>query len=920
VAQVVCPRVVGREAEREVLAAQLEAAQAGAGGTVVLLGEAGIGKSRLARDLLSRAADAGLRIAVGRGTPAGGAGAYKPLAEALLQALRRHPVLDHPALAAWLPALAGILPLGDVAGTSSEASVAVRGEALVRLLGRLADPPGFVLVLEDLHWADPDTLSLAEYLADNGSGERLLVVLTVRTGEPSRALDLARRLRGRPGVVQLELSRLDDRAVVEMVRACWGDVPDAVLERVEGSADGVPLLVEELLASPGVPTSFAESVRERLLRFDADGRNVLEAAAVLGRQFDWELLGPVTGLAGEVVASALAEAVERLLLQVEGQVFRFRHALTRDAVLAGILPPRQVAVARAALSALRDVHPDLEGPWRELAADLASRAGDRAETGTLLTAIGEDALARGALATAIETLQRAVEIAPDRMDTVLLLVEALALAGRVDDAVEVTRAVRGGTPAERSQLHLRLAQAAVAAGRWPMADDHVRAARRATEGAGGGRALAPALAVLEAEVALAADDVAASGEHAGAALEAGTDPALRCHALEVLGRIARLTDPNAARERFEQALTEADAAGLAVWRVRALHEIGTIDMLERAAPERLEEAREGALRIGALGTAAVVGLQLAATSICRWEPAAAMDHCRSSLELAEALRIGDVREKALLFMAEASALRGDADAVDGYLAASGALERPGRPAEGFCWGFRGELALVRGDLDGARRGLDTGTGILAAHPHAEPAAFRALWTLLLAAAGEPRAGDAVEAARRAGVDVFNLNRGLIGYAEAVLAGAADAGRAATLAAEADRGFVNAATWRALARILASGAARAHGWGDPTGWLQQGAVVFAALDLPGLAGLCRDRLAAAEPDPWAGAGLTPREREVLQLVVRGLPNKEIAQRLAVSARTVEKHVEALLRKTEARSRTQLAVWAADPSGQTASRSR
>ena len=910
--------VIGRQEELDVLGAQLEEARAGRGGTVVLVGEAGIGKSRLARELLGRATEAGVPSAVGRATPSGSAGAYRPLTEALLQLLRLAPILDDPAIAAWRPALAGLIPVPG-ADPASEVSAAVRGEAVIQLLARLAQPHGLVLVLEDLHWADPDTVALVEYVADNGGHHGVLTLLTVRSGEPSATLDLVRRQRGRPGVIQLELARLEPGAVLEMVRACSQDASNAVVERIERSADGVPLLVEELLASPGVPTSFVESVVERLTHFDQDGRRILEAAAVLGRHFDWRLLTPTTGLPADRVTAVLSLAVERLLLQVDGGKFRFRHALTRDAVLNQTLPPRQVELAHAALAAVRSLHPDLEGQWRDLAADLARQAGDLAESAGLLTAIGQEALIKGALGTAIDTLQRAAAQAPTRADTALLLVEALGLAGRVDDAVRVTRAFAAETPGDRGRIHLRLAQAAVAADRWTMASDHIGAARQAlTDEAD--PASEPALLVLEAEVALAAGDLDRARRRAESALSATSDPAVRCQALEVLGRVTRLTDVAAARTYFERARTEAETSQLAVWRVRALHELGTIDMFDRAATETLVQARQGALDLGALSTAAVVDLQLAATSICRWEPAAGLRYGRSSLELAEALRLDDVRQKALLFMAEASAIQGDLESVEYYLAASGALTRTGTQLEAFAWGMRGEAALALGDLDSAGRSFDTGSDILTAHPHAEPATFRAVRLVLLAAGRDRRTRGEIDLARRHGVGSFALNRGLMGYAEALLAGAGDARRAAAIAAEADHQFVNTVTWRTLARAIAAPVTRGQGWGSPDVWLQDGITTFGELDLPGLVELCRHSLTASAPDRLERAGVTSRERDVLELVRRGLANKEIAQNLGVSARTVEKHIESLLRKTDSRSRTQLAVWAADYSGQPPSHSR
>ena len=225
-----------------------------------------------------------------------------------------------------------------------------------------------------------------------------------------------------------------------MVRACAVDWDDELIARVQRAADGVPFLVEEVLASPGVPESFAGMVRARLAGFADDERLVLEAAAVLGRHFDWRLLGAATGLEPGLVSGALERAVGSQLLTVDGEVFRFRHALTREAVAAGLLPPRRRSVAASALAAVDAAHPELEGGWREVAADLAAQAGDIERAGTLLAASGEAALDRGALATAADTLRRAAAMLADpaaRASAEGLLVGCLALAGHADEAIAV---------------------------------------------------------------------------------------------------------------------------------------------------------------------------------------------------------------------------------------------------------------------------------------------------------------------------------------------------------------------------------------------------------------------------------------------------------------------------------------------------
>ena len=519
VAEVLCPVLVGRRAEIQALESALAGALAGQGGCAVITGEAGIGKSRLIRELARMAAGRQVPVVVGRGVPASTSAPYRPVTEALLQLLRRRPLPDDRSLAPWLPHLAALLP--DAVADDRAAhpsgwvdSQAVRGEAVLQLLGRLG-PDGLVVALEDLHWADPDTVSLVEYLADNAVGQPLLFACSLRTEPPSPASDLARRQRGRPGIVHLPLGRLADREVAEMIAACSPGADAGARSRVTRASEGVPLFVEELLASPGIPESISETVRERLAEFPDRERAVLEAAAVLGRHFDWEILPAASGRPPEVVSRALARAVDRVLVTADGAGFQFRHALTREAVLISTLPPRLRQAATNALAAIDAAHPGLEGGWRDVAADLAARSGDRARAGRLLRDSGRYSLEVGALATAVGTLRRAaglLEGSPERAGAELMLIEALALAGRVDETAAAGIQLIGrlgddpATRETRIEARLRLAQAAVSASRWPMARHHIEGAV-GLAAAGADPNFSARAAVLSAEVALAGDDL-----------------------------------------------------------------------------------------------------------------------------------------------------------------------------------------------------------------------------------------------------------------------------------------------------------------------------------------------------------------------------------------------------------------------------
>jgi DNA-binding CsgD family transcriptional regulator len=925
VGEVLCPVLVGRRAEIRALESALTGALAGQGGCAVITGEAGIGKSRLIRELARLAAGRQVPVVTGRAVPASASTAYRPVTEALLQLLRSRPLPGDPSLAPWLPHLAALLP-GAVAGGPAAGlgrdvdPQAVRGEAVLRLLRRL-EPDGLVVALEDLHWADPDTMSLVEYLADNAVGQPVLFAVSLRTEPPSPASELARRQRGRPGIVHLPLGRLDEREVAEMIDACWPGADPGERSRVGRASEGVPLFVEELLAWPGIPESISETVRGRLARFPDRERAVLEAAAVLGHHFDWEILPAASGQPPEVVSRALARAVDRALVTADGAGFQFRHALTREAVLACALPPRLRRAAVNALAAIDAAHPDLAGGWRDVAADVAARAGDRARAGRLLRDSGRYSLEVGALATAAGTLRQAVgllEGSPERAEAELVLIEALGLAGRVDEAAAAgTRLIGrlGDDPATtqaRIEAHLRLAHAAVSASRWPMARQHLDAAVRLTA-AQTDPDLSARAAVLSAEVALAGDDLDGARRTAEQVLATdGPGPAVRCHALEIVGRSRRLHDLPAAAAAFEAALATAGQAGLPVWQLRALHELGTVDMFARMDVDRLLEARRLGEQMGALSTVAVLDLQLSAAFTARWDLERCDAHARSALEAAGHLRLDRVAAKALAMLAGTASMRADPKAT-GELAARTLAADPADPMlAGFCRASAGMAWFMAGDTAAALGPFAEGTAALSRLPHAEPISIRALWPLIQAAQGDRRAAATLEEIRRLGVDAFRLNRGLIAFAQAVLEGRAGRpGRADAIVAGQATAFANCGTWADLARFIAAPRALADGWGEPARWLTAARDQFTSLGLGRLAGRCTELLRDASPNPWAGEGVTDREADVLRLVIAGLANKQIAAALRVSPRTVEKHVENLLRKTGARSRTELAVTSRPP---------
>jgi DNA-binding CsgD family transcriptional regulator len=424
-------------------------------------------------------------------------------------------------------------------------------------------------------------------------------------------------------------------------------------------------------------------------------------------------------------------------------------------------------------------------------------------------------------------------------------------------------------------------------------------------------ALSARAATLEGEVAFADSDVGRARRLADSVITAEhADADVRCHALELLGRIQRINDLGAARGTFERALALADTSRLAIWRLRALHELGTIEMFDHAGTERLIEARRSADDLGAVSTGALIDLQLCAAFMFRFALDEAAQHARSALTISQRLGLAKIRAIVLLFLGEIHALRRENSDMERFLALAGSAA-PGDPEiEGSAWaGGRGMLGLLDDDWAGALEALGRGIAILDTLPQQGPASYRGMWPLLLATVGDTRTAAAIAEARQLGVTVNRANRGLLGYADAILAGrTGDRRRATELARAADSELVHYPVWADLARLCAAEPALASDWGEPERWLEAGAQVFAAYGISPLAERCRRLLDGLRPSRWTGLGITNREADVLRLVTEGLANKEIAARLHVSPRTIEKHVESLLRKTATRSRTQLVAVA------------
>ena len=292
----VADALVGRAGELATLTEAMSAASRGQGRLVLVRGEAGIGKTRLIDELAQRAAPSHV-VLTGRAVPGGGA--YRPVAEALVGLLRSGTAVPPEALGPYRAPLARVLPdwiePGDQPQEPDADPALVLGEAVARFLAEVGRERPCLLVLEDLQWADADTHAVVLHLATAVRGLPVLVVVSARDDEPGT--DPTAGLELTPGVVTLAVGRLPDDAAAELATLVHGQLDEATLRQLTGRAEGLPLLVEELLAADGCGTG-ASDVR-RTGRVPARSAVRAASAGGVGRGGAGRLAGLVAAGSGD---------------------------------------------------------------------------------------------------------------------------------------------------------------------------------------------------------------------------------------------------------------------------------------------------------------------------------------------------------------------------------------------------------------------------------------------------------------------------------------------------------------------------------------------------------------------------------------------------------------------------------------------
>lgn len=979
-ARTLAPQMVGRHAELQALDEHLQQARTGSGRVVLIAGEAGVGKTRLARAFTERAREqVGTETLLGHCYDEDPAVPYGPFIDALRSFLRSVGAQEMIAaagpwagnLARLLPELAPRVPPGATA-TDPLSQKRQLFAAIHAALQPRGAHPCHIVVLEDLHWADRTSQELVRYLARAIDRDRMLILGTYRTEEVQRGHSLTHliaELTRERLFHEVPLSPLarDDTARM-MAAILTRPPPDAVVHLLYEHTGGNPFFVEETLkaliardgfdtlfgsARPGasiahiaIPPSLKEAILSRTADLDATTGAVLAYAAVIGRRFDFDLLLTLTGLEEEALLRAIAALVERQLVGEEGDGFEdryaFRHALTRAAIYDDLLGRERRMKHHAVLDALEAAHAaDHQGVADQLAYH-SLQAGEREKAARYARLAGARAERMSAYREAIAHYETVLELlegdAPrERADLYDMLAEAAYPLGDADLYLRYWQEAQRlygevGDRRKVADIYRRLGRVAWERGAREDAFAHTRAALAVLEAEPPGRELAMAYSAFSQLSMLSAHprDGIVWGKKALRLADELGDDGVRAHALNNIGcALCQLGETTRGIAALEESLALAQRGGLVFDALRACLNLGDLFLLLGEFRRAQSVSEEGAALAERVGWQPHRGqlldnLATAKMALGAWDPAhALLDRIIRSREIeAPVARLFAMRTKSELVLRQGRPedARRLLEEILPLCETQGEFQILGRVLHTLACTF-----LALGDRDRAATVMDR---------------CIALWGSVETLVGpQDLLGDSVEVYLAAGREhdarqqLENLSL-LVERTATPLAQARIEDARGLVAAhdgrhrEATGHFQRAITlWREMAcpyeeaksrqrradSLLQSGdadareeagneLAAAHETFHRLGARLEVAAVNRAMKRFGLG----PRLARSA----AGHGgiLTPREREVIALIARGLSNREIAEELFISRKTTEIHVGNILSKLACVSRAQAAAYA------------
>ncbi|WP_436534221.1 helix-turn-helix transcriptional regulator [Actinoplanes sp. HUAS TT8] len=961
---------VGRAPELAALAAALGDATRGDPRTVLIAGEAGVGKTRLLEEFEERCAGRDLLLARGACVSVGaGELPYSPWLSAM------HAVEGEVGAAALVEgargeqaALSALIPALSDSGRSSEGGQLARAHLFslfVDLLGRLAAKRPLVLLLEDLHWADTSSLDLLLFLSRNLRRAPILIAGTLRTdelNEDSRhRVVFGELIRGRT-TTYLELGRFDRTDLGALLGG--GLAPD-VVTKVHERSGGNAFLAQEILAAeqrnPGgpVPDHLRDLLMMRVDGLSEEGQQVVGVVAAAGRPVSGALLEAASGLAGPALRLGLRDAVTRqVLVRTTEESYQLRHSLTAETFYQDLLPGERAGLHRAVAAALTTsagpdaspiVQAELAHHW------FHGRKDDDALFWTLRAA--RSAATVHAYAEARRQYGRVLDLwrrVPDAAEICectypRLLDEAsgvLDYAGDPQRAVELTgEAIQvvgaGGDPRELAALHEHLARLRWRANDTPGA---LASARQAIAVLGGltDPALQARAGEVYARVLMLSGHYRQAQREAAAALAVASSPVERGYLLVTLGTLRFiLGEREAGVEQLRDGLALAESTDSKENILRAYTNLTYCLQMLNQLEEGLALARRGCDLAAGFGLRMTTGMVLVGNAadilldLGRWDEIERLigevlpDEAADDLPL----YLQYVRAEVCVARDEREAAR---DILD--LVMSRSAGKTDQDFVGHTYTALAALEIADGNWRAARRAVDEGLDKLGDGEGAFPALRLAVCGLQ--AAGEAFARHAAPERWLSWADSLSvqvsssmeeLRRAGGGVALPVAEALSQVAGAELLRV---RGEPQEAAWTAVAETWA---AMGHPYPEAQArlrladcLLRRGATaalhreitvafgVATALgarrlidelsQLAGLAGVTLQPVSApADPPPSPpGWGLTRREAQVLDLIALGYTNARIARSLDISEKTVSVHVSNVLAKLGAANRWEAAL--------------
>jgi len=944
------PVLVGRDSFLALVEDRLADAAAGEGRLLFVAGEAGIGKTRLLSAVAQQADASGfaaVRAAAFPGDVQSLAGLLLDLASNLLPA--RDKVLSElgQSLTSRVRAIA------DAAGDAHHRR-RVLVQDLTDLLVSVEPGTPVLMILEDLHWADELSLDVLGRLAGRLAARPILVAGAYRSDElyprlPMR--ELRARLLSQRLAEEIRLPRLDLAQTAAMTSALHGrPAPAQMVQAVHERSDGIPLHIEEFLAAiaedapapqpaaaiqaAAVPDTLGDAVLSRARHLATPTRGVASAAAVIGRSFDFDLLTAVTDAGPHEVAGALRELQDAYLVLpgADEVTFDFRHALIRDTLYADTALPlrrhlhekvaraaadrgyrgafisahfeqaqrpelaHEYAVAAASEAASVSAHGEALELYRRAVRNLPAQlpALDRAG---LFAALGDEAAATDDNTAAAEAYRMAHELTASAGDAraAAALVPRMAAAAhllgenlpvRVGMLQEALGSLDGvpGADRERARLGCAMAAAYLMDDRLDEAIQHGEASRAESQRIGDDEAASNVAATLGSVLVFAGrmEEGWRLLEDAIARATGAEQEAEAARGYRMIGSSASAVVEYDLAERW---LTEGIgyAEKVELWNHRyymAAHlahvqwATGQWQAATQTAEQALADGR------GGITTQITAQFVLGYLALGRGDWALATDLLGEAFGQGD--RMAEVQRLSppLWGLAEAARCQGDYDTAimhcERGCQASADVADAAYVYPYLLTGVRAHLA--RGDVDAAAAWSGRACAVLTARaiPGTLPAIGHAQGLLLLARGEVPAAYEALRAASESWQDRRRFWDGTLARLDlaAAAARARRTGEAAVLIDE-----VRATAAKTGAAVLVAAADR----------------------------LSQSFGSARPTAPWHP--LSEREFEVAQLVAAGLTNRQIADQMVLSPKTISAHITHILTKLGAARRAEIAAWCA-----------